>query len=120
MLCFCIVYRNQEIPDLPPYKPERKIDEDDEDDEVINKNEEGFEEDNADEDFEEISKRRQMEQLEEANENERLKKRSFSKTSTQSTPKVDDPYASDETSYIIPILVAIGAFIPLLFCLCKL
>lgn len=30
-----------------------------------------------------------------------------------------DPYASDET-YLIPILVAVGAFIPLLFCLCKL
>ncbi len=30
-----------------------------------------------------------------------------------------DPYASDDT-YLIPILVAIGAFVPLLLCVCKL
>ncbi len=30
-----------------------------------------------------------------------------------------DPYAADDT-YLIPILVAIGAFVPLLFCVCKL
>ena len=36
-------------------------------------------------------------------------------------PKVQDPYASDDTgSMMFPVLVAIGAFIPLVFCLCKL
>jgi len=37
-----------------------------------------------------------------------------------SGPKVQDPYAmADSTSYMIPIGIAIGAFIPLLYCLCK-
>ena len=36
------------------------------------------------------------------------------------TPVITDPYASDETSYILPLLFTVGAFIPLLFCLCKL
>ena len=38
-----------------------------------------------------------------------------------SGPKVQDPYATDDTnSMLLPIVVAIGAFIPILFCLCKL
>lgn len=38
-----------------------------------------------------------------------------------SSPKVQDPYAADDTgSMLLPMFVAIGAFIPLLFCLCKL
>lgn len=38
-----------------------------------------------------------------------------------SGPKVQDPYATDDTSsMMLPVLVAIGAFIPLVFCLCKL
>lgn len=37
-----------------------------------------------------------------------------------SGPKVADPYAmSDTSTYIVPIAVAIGAFVPLLYCLCK-
>ena len=36
-------------------------------------------------------------------------------------PKVPDPYASDDTSsMMLPVFVAIGAFVPLVFCLCKL
>jgi hypothetical protein len=35
-------------------------------------------------------------------------------------PKVADPYAADDTATLFPLLIAIGAFIPLLFCLCKL
>jgi len=35
-------------------------------------------------------------------------------------PKATDPYAADDTATLLPLLVAIGAFIPLLFCLCKL
>jgi len=35
-------------------------------------------------------------------------------------PKASDPYAADDTATLLPLLVAIGAFIPLLFCLCKL
>lgn len=36
-------------------------------------------------------------------------------------PRVQDPYASDDTSsMMLPVFVAIGTFIPILFCLCKL
>jgi hypothetical protein len=36
-------------------------------------------------------------------------------------PKVLDPYASDDTgSMLLPVFVAVGAFIPLLICLCQL
>jgi len=35
--------------------------------------------------------------------------------------KVQDPYASDDPgSMLLPVVVAVGAFIPLLFCLCRL
>ena len=37
-----------------------------------------------------------------------------------SGPKTKDPYELDESSAMLPIFVAVGAFIPLLFCLCKL
>lgn len=37
-----------------------------------------------------------------------------------SGPKVQDPYAhSDSSSYVLPIVAAVAAFIPLLYCLCK-
>jgi hypothetical protein len=34
-------------------------------------------------------------------------------------PKITNPY-SDETSTLLPIFVAIAAFVPFLFCLCRL
>lgn len=37
-----------------------------------------------------------------------------------SGPKAKDPYESDDTAAMLPIFVAVGAFIPLVFCLCKL
>ncbi|XP_063238202.1 malectin [Bacillus rossius redtenbacheri] len=37
-----------------------------------------------------------------------------------SGPRTPDPYSVDDTSVMLPVFVAIGAFIPLLFCLCKL
>jgi hypothetical protein len=38
-----------------------------------------------------------------------------------SGPPIQDPYAADDTSsMMLPLFVAIGAFIPLVFCLCKL
>jgi len=42
------------------------------------------------------------------------------RTGRPSGPKTPDPYAIDDSSIMLPVLVAIGAFIPLLFCLCKL
>uniref|UniRef100_A0A336LE26 CSON007593 protein n=1 Tax=Culicoides sonorensis TaxID=179676 RepID=A0A336LE26_CULSO len=37
-----------------------------------------------------------------------------------SGPKQPNPYTLDESSMMLPIFVALGLFIPLLFCLCKL
>ena len=37
-----------------------------------------------------------------------------------SGPKTPDPYASDESSFLYPILIALAIFIPTLFCLCRL
>ncbi len=44
-----------------------------------------------------------------------------SKKRRPSGPKVQDPYATDDTgSMMLPVVIAVGAFVPLLFCLCKL
>lgn len=38
-----------------------------------------------------------------------------------SGPRVQDPYAADETSsMMLPIFIAVGAFFPVVICLCKL
>nr|CAG4644049.1 EOG090X081J [Lepidurus arcticus] len=37
-----------------------------------------------------------------------------------SGPRASDPYAADQSSSMIPIFVAVGCFLPVLFCLCKL
>lgn len=37
-----------------------------------------------------------------------------------SGPKQEDPYSLDDSSVMLPVFIAIFAFIPLLFCLCKL
>lgn len=37
-----------------------------------------------------------------------------------SGPKQPDPYADEDSSMLLPIFIAIGTFIPVLFCLCKL
>ncbi|ESO97776.1 hypothetical protein LOTGIDRAFT_103588 [Lottia gigantea] len=55
---------------------------------------------------------------EEEEENEMPKP---SKSRRPSGPKAKDPYAADDTSVmLLPVFIAIGAFLPLLFCLCKL
>ena len=37
-----------------------------------------------------------------------------------SGPKVVDPYAEDQSSYLVPFLAAVVAVIPVIFCLCRL
>lgn len=37
-----------------------------------------------------------------------------------SGPKTRDPYESEDSAVMLPIFVAVGAFIPLVFCMCKL
>lgn len=44
-----------------------------------------------------------------------------SKQRRPSGPRTKDPYAGDDTStMLLPVFMAIGAFVPILFCLCKL
>ena len=63
--------------------------------------------------------REEEDEEEETDDPSDLKK--SAKTRRPSGPKVQDPYAADDTgSMLLPMFVAIGAFIPLLFCLCKL
>ncbi|XP_023340142.1 malectin [Eurytemora carolleeae] len=50
--------------------------------------------------------------------NEDLKE-STSKRRNPSGPRVNDPYAEEDSSFLLPVFVAIGAFIPILVCLCK-
>jgi hypothetical protein len=64
----------------------------------------------------------QLELEEEENQepvNEAIKSE-LKKIKNPSGPKVKDPYESDDTTAMLPILVALGAFIPLVICLCKL
>lgn len=42
------------------------------------------------------------------------------KSQTASGPKQPDPYSLDDSSLLLPVFITIGAFIPLLLCLCKL
>lgn len=113
-----------QIPQLPPYQPNqpKQFDEfDEEEKEETPSPSDKNEEDEDENDVNERIKRMQKQRFEEEN-NERASASRKSKVYQQEPPMpvVTDPYASDETSYIIPILVSIGAFIPLLFCLCKL
>lgn len=43
-----------------------------------------------------------------------------SKQRKTSGPKQPNPYSLDESSMLFPVIIAIGAFIPMLFCLCRL
>jgi len=45
---------------------------------------------------------------------------STGKNRRASGPRTPDPYSVEDSSIMLPVFVAIGAFIPLLFCLCKL
>ncbi|CAG0884549.1 unnamed protein product [Darwinula stevensoni] len=42
------------------------------------------------------------------------------KSKFASGSKISDPYSGDDSSMMLPIFVAIGCFIPVIFCLCKL
>jgi len=128
-----------QVPALPPYErdlSEQPLGEYDEDDSPPHRRElddEEFEEDEDDEAGEEAERaklnrlrREQQNSMRGAGESQdesaasRKKQKSSSAAKQLPTVEIDNPYESDETSYIVPILVALGAFIPLLFCLCKL
>jgi len=61
------------------------------------------------------------EEDEETEDDERRWKRPARRHAAAIDQKVQDPYASDDPgSMLLPVVVAVGAFIPLLFCLCRL
>lgn len=99
------------MPKLPLHEPEQPEDENDELESEPNEDYENEEE------SDEINAKRQIRQMQE--EQETIKKPSKNKVYSLEE-EVEDPYAKDESSYLIPILVTLGAFIPILFCLCKL
>lgn len=51
---------------------------------------------------------------------EEVEEKSTTKSRRASGPKQPDPYSLENHSILIPLFITIGAFIPLLFCLCKL
>ncbi|XP_018124303.1 malectin-B isoform X2 [Xenopus laevis] len=63
--------------------------------------------------------KKEEEEEEEEEEGSPSKKQS-NKNRVQSGPRTPNPYASDNSSLMFPILVAFGVFIPTLFCLCRL
>ncbi|XP_071532094.1 malectin-A [Panulirus ornatus] len=54
------------------------------------------------------------------NNNNQNSKHSQTAKRRPSGPRTPDPYASDDTSSMLPVFAAIGAAVPILFCLCKL
>nr|XP_033811458.1 malectin isoform X2 [Geotrypetes seraphini] len=66
-----------------------------------------------------LEKKEEEEEEEEYEEGSNNKK-TVIKTRVQSGPRTPNPYASDNSSLMFPILVAFGVFIPTLFCLCRL
>ncbi|MBN3322759.1 MLEC protein, partial [Atractosteus spatula] len=70
-----------------------------------------------------LEKREEEEEEEEYGEGGEEGRKSASSTPkhrVQSGPRTPNPYASDNSSLMFPILVAFGVFIPTLFCLCRL
>lgn len=50
----------------------------------------------------------------------KVERRKASKPRKTSGPRQQDPYTLDDSTVMLPVFVVIGAFIPVLFCLCKL
>ncbi|XP_017121279.1 malectin [Drosophila elegans] len=51
---------------------------------------------------------------------DQLSQQSSDSKRSYSGPRQPNPYSMDDSSILLPVFIAIGAFIPLLFCLCKL
>ncbi|XP_016373225.1 malectin-like [Sinocyclocheilus rhinocerous] len=70
-----------------------------------------------------LEKREEEEEEEDEGEGGESEKKSTStspKNLVRSGPRTPNPYATDNSSLMFPILVAFGVFIPTLFCLCRL
>ncbi|XP_078523823.1 malectin [Lissotriton helveticus] len=64
--------------------------------------------------------KKEEEEEEEEYEDGSSSKKQVNRNRVQSGPRTPNPYASDNSSLMFPILVAFGVFIPTLFCLCRL
>lgn len=110
---------------MEPYEPPKRNYDELEDEEDSEREPRDVEDEEQDDHLSEQELlRRKMKMMQEQNEqeeeeNNRIKRKSPSSVKLEEA-KAEDPYSSDETSYLIPILVSVGALIPLLFCLCKL
>ncbi|KAH8282333.1 hypothetical protein KR054_006916 [Drosophila jambulina] len=96
----------------PGHQPERVVrtqrDEVDEDDEDLD--DEEFGEELAD----------QLRETGERSDHSHSQQQSTDSKKSYSGPRQPNPYSMDDSSILLPVFIAIGAFIPLLFCLCKL
>ena len=62
----------------------------------------------------------QEEKVEEKDEEPEESSEKPGKKRKTSGPKATNPYDLEDSSFIYPILIAIGIFLPTLLCLCKL
>lgn len=69
---------------------------------------------------EDVPKLAPLEAEEDLFKEEPQEKKTNSKNRRPSGPRNPDPYTLDESSTMLPIFIALVAFIPILFCLCKL
>ncbi len=82
-----------------------------------------FDEESIDEFDEDKSEDKPMpDSLNEDEEEEELRRNRNNKKKRQPEPEIDiiNPYESDQTSYFLPIAISVAAFIPLLYCICRL
>lgn len=108
------------MPYTPPKQPTYEDFEDGDADEEQQRVDENDEEDEEEIRMKRAQLRAKREQMETGEQRVNTNKKPRSVDEDGEELHIVNPYETDETSYFIPILVAIGAFIPLLFCLCKL
>ena len=82
------------LPDIQPRRPQEADDEEGEDD--------------------------SMEDDEDVSEQPSKKSSSKNRDKLKSGPPAADPYAEDNSSYVMPIMIAFAVFIPSLLCVCRL
>lgn len=119
------------IPKLPPIKHninnERYVPEDSEDDEQVFDQEEFYQKQKQIQHEKDIKYQQELHRLEHQYDSdnddtfENIDNDNSNRERKTSGPKQEDPYSMDDSSSVmLPVFIAIGAFIPLLFCLCKL
>ncbi len=94
-----------EIPKLPPYEPET----------VGN----SFDEE-EDGDTMDSSNKPDIDSTLDEEEEERRSRREKKKRQLEPEITIVNPYETDQSSYFLPIAISIVAFIPLLYCICRL